>query len=72
VVSPRGGAWLLKAVTTSPGDFAPLKTWLNEHIHAHGRQYRAGELCEKVTGKPLSADPLMRYLEGRIRPIYGV
>jgi carboxypeptidase Taq len=54
------------------GDFAPLKSWLNKNIHAHGRQYRAGELCEKVTGKPLSADPLMRYLEGRIRPIYGI
>ncbi|HLO39950.1 MAG TPA: carboxypeptidase M32 [Phycisphaerales bacterium] len=54
------------------GDFAPLKKWLNRNIHAHGRRYRAGELCEKITGKPLSADPLMRHLEGKLRPIYGV
>lgn len=54
------------------GQFAPLKRWLNKNIHAHGKRYRAGELCEKITGKPLSADPLMRHLEGKLRPIYGL
>lgn len=52
------------------GDFAPLKTWLNKNIHAHGRRYHAGELCQMLTGKPLSADPLMRHLEGKLRPLY--
>ena len=28
--------------------------------------------CEVVTGKPLSADPLMRHLETKLRPLYGV
>jgi carboxypeptidase Taq len=54
------------------GEFGALKTWLNENIHAHGRRYRASELCSLVTGKPLSADPLMRHLESRIRPAYGI
>jgi len=54
------------------GDFEPLKKWLNENVHAHGRRYRAGDLCERVTGSPLSADPMMRHLEGKIRPLYGV
>lgn len=54
------------------GEFAGLKTWLNEHIHRHGRRYTPGELCEVVTGKPLSADPLLRHLEGKLRPIYGL
>ncbi|MCG3124502.1 MAG: Thermostable carboxypeptidase 1 [Phycisphaerales bacterium] len=54
------------------GEFSKLKTWLNRKIHAHGRQYRAGELCQKITGRPLSADPFMRYLEGKLRPIYGI
>jgi len=54
------------------GDFAPLKAWLNKHIHAHGRRYRADELCRKITGKALSADPLMRHLEGKLRPLYGI
>jgi carboxypeptidase Taq len=54
------------------GDFKALKTWLNQNIHAHGKRYRAGDLCRMVTGKPLSADPLMRHLEGKLRPVYGV
>ncbi len=56
----------------SRGDFAPLLTWLRDNIHIHGRRYRAGDLCKRITGKPLSADPFMRYIEGKIRPIYGV
>ena len=56
----------------SRGEFGALKTWLNDNIHRHGKRYRAEELCRKLTGQPLSADALMRYLEGKIRPIYGI
>lgn len=54
------------------GEFAALLGWLRTNIHQHGRRYRAAELCERATGKPLSADPLLRHLEGRLRPNYGV
>jgi carboxypeptidase Taq len=54
------------------GQFAPLKNWLNTNIHAHGRRYRASDLCKMLTGEPLSAEPLMRHLEGKLRPIYGI
>ena len=54
------------------GEFGALKAWLNENIHAHGRRYRAGELCEMLTGTPLTADALLRHLEGKLAPIYGV
>jgi carboxypeptidase Taq len=54
------------------GDFSPLKSWLNEHIHAHGSRYEASDLCVRATGKPLSAEPLLRHLEGKLRPLYGV
>jgi len=54
------------------GEFEPLKKWLNVNIHQHGRRYRAADLCQHVTGKPLSADPLMRHLEGKLRPLYGI
>jgi len=53
------------------GDFGGLKLWLASNIHHHGRRYRAGELCERLTGRALGADPLMRHLEGKLRPIYG-
>jgi carboxypeptidase Taq len=54
------------------GEFGPLKAWLNENIHRHGKRYRAEELCRMITGAPLSADPLLRHLEGKLRPIYGI
>lgn len=54
------------------GDFSNLKQWLNQHIHRHGQRYAPEKLCEVVTGKPLSADPLLRHLEGKLRPLYGL
>ena len=54
------------------GEFGQLKRWLNENIHAHGQRYRAADLCEHVTGRPLSAEPLLRHLNDKLRPIYGL
>jgi carboxypeptidase Taq len=54
------------------GEFEPLRVWLTQNIHEHGRRYSAAQLCERVTGKSLSAEPLMRHLEGKLRPIYGI
>jgi len=54
------------------GDFAPLKHWLNRNVHAHGARYRAGKLCEVVTGEPLGPEPLMRHLDGKLRSLYGI
>jgi carboxypeptidase Taq len=54
------------------GEFRPLLAWLNANIHRHGRRYLSAELCEHVTGKPLSAEPFLRHLEGKLRPMYGL
>ncbi len=54
------------------GDWLPLRDWLKKNIHQHGRRYRAAELCERVTGRPLAADALLRHLEGKLAPIYGI
>ncbi|RMH14620.1 MAG: carboxypeptidase M32 [Planctomycetota bacterium] len=54
------------------GEFGALLDWLRTNIHSKGRQFRAAALCEQVTGKPLEADPLLRHLEGKLRPIHGV
>lgn len=53
------------------GDFDAILSWLREKIHSVGRQYSAGELCERVTGAPLSSDPLMRHLEKKVSLVYG-
>lgn len=54
------------------GRFAPLLAWLNSNIHVHGRRYSAAELCRRVTGRDLSSEPFLNYLEGKIRPLYGI
>lgn len=54
------------------GKMHELKAWLNAKIHAHGRRYSAGELCQKITGKPLSADPLLRHLRKKAEQVYGI
>ncbi len=54
------------------GEFTRLRTWLNENVHAHGMRHLAADLCETVTGKPLTAEPLMRHLEGKLRPLHGL
>ena len=54
------------------GEFTPLKDWLRENIHQQGKRHRAGDLVQHVTGEPLSHAPLMRHLNKRFRPLYGL
>jgi carboxypeptidase Taq len=54
------------------GEFGRLKVWLGENVHRHGGRYRAGELCRRATGGPLSAAPFMSYLNEKFGPLYGV
>ncbi len=54
------------------GDFSTLLRWLRENVHAHGKRYPALELVQRVTGKPLSPQPLLAYLEERYAGLYHV
>jgi len=54
------------------GEFGALLSWLRENIHAHGRRWRAGELCLRLTGRPLGHGPMLRHLGTKLRPIYGI
>jgi len=54
------------------GEFRPLLDWLRQRIHFHGRCYSGGELIEQACGAPLSAEPLIAYLTGKLRPLYGL
>jgi carboxypeptidase Taq len=47
------------------GEFAPLRAWLREHVHAHGRRYRPLELAERVTGRPFRVEPYLAYLRAK-------
>ena len=54
------------------GEFAPLRQWLREHVHRHGRRFLPGELCERATGRPLSSAPFLDYLEQKLAVVYGL
>jgi carboxypeptidase Taq len=54
------------------GDFGRLRAWLRDKIHGQGQRFRAGELCRRVTGKPLSHRPLLTYLREKFAPLYGI
>lgn len=60
------------APSFSKGEFLPLKTWLGEKIHQHGRRFSAAELMKKATGLELTHEPLMRHLEGKYSALYGL
>jgi carboxypeptidase Taq len=49
------------------GDFAPLREWLGEHVHRHGRRFMPTELLERVVGGPLDSAPYLTYLEGKLQ-----
>lgn len=59
-------------VAFARGEFAPLKTWLNEKIHRRGRQFRAQKLVELVTGEALSPQPLIQHLHQKFDELYGL
>jgi carboxypeptidase Taq len=54
------------------GDFRPLRDWLATNIHAQGRRYRAGRLCERATGAPLSVAPFLETLRAKLAPLHGL
>jgi carboxypeptidase Taq len=60
------------SVMFAKGDFKPLKRWLNEQIHVHGKRYPAADLVQRVTGKSLSHEPLMRQLTAKFSELYGL
>lgn len=52
------------------GDFEPIKAWLTEKIHRHGKMKQPLELIEQVTGEGLNPDHLIQYLTNKYTEIY--
>jgi carboxypeptidase Taq len=53
------------------GEFTPLRDWLVEHLHRHGRKFSATETIDLVTGGPLDPKPYIRYLTNKVQTLYG-
>jgi len=54
----------------SQGHLQPLRKWLGETIHRHGKTFTAQELIEKISGEPLKADTFLSYLEAKFEGLY--
>ncbi len=53
-------------------DFIPIRDWMREKIHRHGRRYTADELCTRITGETLNPDHFGQYLKDRFAPLYNI
>jgi carboxypeptidase Taq len=54
------------------GDLLFVREWLREAVHQHGRRYSSLELLKKVTGKQLTADAFVHYLQSKYADIYSL
>lgn len=51
-------------------DFEPIREWLTEHVHRHGKMKKPLEIIEEVTGEGLNPDHLIKYLTDKYTKIY--
>jgi len=54
------------------GEFEPLREWMTEHVHRHGKRYPADELIERATGEPLTAEYFVDYAREKFTDLYGL
>ena len=47
------------------GEFAALRDWLGEHVHAYGRKFSPQETLERATGSRIDAKPYLAYLRAK-------
>ena len=48
------------------GDYLPLKTWLNDNVHRHGRSRSPSQLLTDATGADLSIDAYVADLTRKV------
>ncbi len=54
------------------GDGTQLREWLGTNLHRHGRKFTPRETVERITGAPIAVAPFVRYLRGKLTPLYGL
>jgi carboxypeptidase Taq len=48
------------------GNFAPLREWLRDNVHRHGRKFTSRELLRRATGEELKVEPWLEYLQAKL------
>lgn len=51
------------------GNIKPLADWFDTHVYQWGCMYTGRELVGRITGGPISVDPLVRYLRGKYQTL---
>lgn len=54
------------------GEFGSILQWLRDNVHAYGSKYMPSDLIVKSTGKPLSSDAYIRYIESKYSELYSL
>jgi carboxypeptidase Taq len=54
------------------GDFMPIRSWLHDNVYVWGRRKDPGDLLKTVTGKDLSAEPFLDYIETKYSQLYTI
>lgn len=53
-------------------DYTPLRQWMTQHVHQHGRRYSRDELLVRATGRALDPKPYIAHLTAKYSEIYGI
>jgi carboxypeptidase Taq len=54
------------------GDYEPLRHFMVDNIHQHGRRYGRDELLVKATGRRLDPEPYIAHLTSKYSELYGL
>ncbi len=54
------------------GQFGTLLAWLRQHVHRYGRKFFPKDLLIRATGRALTPEPYLSYLQEKFGQIYGV
>lgn len=54
------------------GQFGGLLEWLREHVHKHGRKFLPKDLLRRATGRELTPEPYLQYLQKKFGDIYQI
>ena len=54
------------------GNITPLREWLIEKVHRHGKKYRTNDLIQRITGSQIETGPYLEYLTKKYTEIYDL
>ncbi|MFB6303112.1 MAG: carboxypeptidase M32 [Haloferacaceae archaeon] len=54
------------------GDVDPLRSWLRDRIHRHGKRYETNDLVRRATGEDFAADAFTDYVTDKFGALYGL